>query len=62
MKNWKPWEHLHTRDHDGSDELKDMMNFTNSNAFPATFERYDNMKHSPNERRPSAAIHPEEKL
>ena len=51
MKSWKPWEFLHTRDSDPNDDLRDMVNFSNSNPFPATFERYDNMKHSPHERR-----------
>ncbi len=42
MKSWKPWEFLHTRDSEENDDLRDMINFSNSNPFPATFERYDN--------------------
>ena len=42
MKTWKPWEFLHTRDSEENEVLRDMINFSNSNPFPATFERYDN--------------------
>ena len=42
MKSWKPWEFLHSRDSEENDDLRDMVNFSNSNPFPATFERYDN--------------------
>ena len=61
MKNWKPWEFLLTRDSDFSEDLRDTMNFSNGNPFPVVFERYDTTKHSPHERSPTAAVHPEEK-
>ena len=60
MKSWKPWEYLLTRDSAEDEELSNYLNFTNENPFPATFERYDDMKHTPAERRPSAAVHPED--
>ena len=61
MKNWKPWEYLQTDDYQDKEILQNFMNFTSGNNMPATYERYDNMKHTPAERRPSAAIHPEDK-
>ena len=60
MKSWKPWEFLHNRDQEENDDLRDMINFSNSNPLPATFERYDNQKHSAHERRQTAALHPED--
>ena len=60
MKSWKPWEFLHTRDYDDKEALVDMLNFTATNPFPTTFERYDNMKHTPSPRRASAGVHPED--
>ena len=41
--------------------MQDFMNFASGNPIPATYERYDNMKHTPAPRRPSAGIHPEDK-
>ena len=35
------------------------MNFTNADPFPATFERFDDAKHTAGPRRPSAGLHPE---
>ena len=60
MKNWKPWEYLHTRDYADKENHQMYMNFVSGNPFPATFERYDNMKHTPNKRTASASVHPED--
>ena len=59
MKRWKPWEYLHTNDFENKEAMRSMLNFNNSNPFPEAYERYDNQKHEANERRPSAAVHPE---
>ena len=61
MKNWKPWEHLLTEDYEDKENSTGFMNFTNDNPFAETFENYDTEKHTPGERKPSAAMHPEDK-
>ena len=61
MKNWKPWEYLHTRDYAEKEAMQGFTNFNNANPFPQAYERYDNMKHTANPRKPSAAVHPEDK-
>ena len=60
MKNWKPWEYLHTDDYQDKEMLMNMMNFKSGDPFPATFESYDAQKHTPAPRRASAAVHPED--
>jgi NADH dehydrogenase (ubiquinone) 1 alpha subcomplex subunit 5 len=35
MKNWKPWEYLHTRDFEDKEILNDFMSFKNGNPFPS---------------------------
>ena len=60
MKNWKPWEYLQTQDYENKEMMQNIINFTSGNPMPATYERYDNQKHVPSERRPSAAVHPED--
>ena len=60
MKNWKPWEYLHTRDYEDKESMQNFLNFTSGNPFASTFEKYDAEKHTPHERRPSAAVHPED--
>ena len=60
MKNWRPWEYLQTDDYQDKEMMNNFMNFTSGNQMPATYERYDNMKHTAAERRPSAAVHPED--
>jgi hypothetical protein len=60
MKTWKPWEYLHTKDFEAKEELQNFLNFKDTDPFATTFERYDNMKHEPNARKPSAFIHPED--
>ena len=59
MKNWKPWEYLHTRDFEEKEVLNDMLSFRSGDVFAQHYERYDDQKHTPNERRPSAGVHPE---
>lgn len=61
MKNWKPWEFLATEDYEDKEMMQAMMNFTRGNPMGATFESYDAEKHTPEERQPSAGIHPEDK-
>ena len=61
MKQWKPWESLVTRDFAEKEAMQSMLNFTRGNPFPATFERFDNQHHGPGPRRPTAAVHPEDK-
>ena len=61
MKSWRPWEFLGTRDADGKEELHDMLAFTRANPFPANYERFEDDFHTPAPRRPSAAVHPEDK-
>ena len=61
VKSWKPWEWLATRDAGGKEQMQDMLNFTRGNPFPATFERFEDAHHSAVPRRPSAALHPEDK-
>ena len=60
MKQWKPWEVLATKDQEDKEFNQDMLNFNNADPFPSKFETYDNMKHTPEPRRPSAAVHPED--
>ena len=60
MKNWKPWEYLHTDDYQDKEMMMNMMNFKSGDPFPATFESYDAQKHTPAPRRASAAVHPED--
>jgi len=62
MKSWKPWEQLSTRDFEGKEELQNMLNFTRANPFPATSESFEDDYHTAAPRRPSAAVHPEDKL
>lgn len=59
MKNWKPWEHIFSEVED-KEELVNMMNIRNDNPFPSINEQYDNMHHARPQRRPSAAVHPED--
>ena len=59
MKSWKPWESI-TNDFEHKEILQNFLNFKNGDPFPTTFERYDNQKHTPEERRPSAFVHPEQ--
>ena len=61
MKKWKPWEHLGTRDAAEKEALRDMLNFVRGNPFPATYENFEDDYHTAAPRRPSAAIHPEDK-
>ena len=61
MKSWKPWETLNTDDFDGKDELKDLLAMSRVHPFPVEFERFEDDYHAPEPRRPSAAIHPEDK-
>lgn len=61
MKSWKPWETIGTRDFEGKEELQNMLNFTRANPFPATNERFEDDYHTAVPRRPSAAVHPEDK-
>ena len=61
MKNWKPWEFLQTRDYGDKESMQNFLNFTSGNPFPATFERYDNQKHTAHARYETASVHPEDK-
>ena len=61
MKNWKPWETLLTKDHDEKALIHQFANFSFAHPYPDSFERYDTMQHTPDARRPSAALHPEDK-
>ena len=38
-----------------------MLNFTGGDPMAQTYERYDNMKHTPGARQPSAGMHPEDR-
>ena len=61
MKNWKPWEYLASRDYENKEQMNAFLNFNNGNPFPQAFEHYDDLKHTANPRKPSAAVHPEDK-
>jgi hypothetical protein len=61
MKSWKPWEQLHTRDFEEKEELQQMLAFTRANPFPANYENFEDDFHTAAPRRPSAAVHPEDK-
>ena len=61
MKNWKPWEYLHTRDYSDKEMMHRFSNFSFAHPFADSFEKYDEMKHSRGDRRPSAGMHPEDK-
>ena len=60
MKNWRPWEYLQTQDYEDKEMMQNFMNFTSGNYMMSQYERYDNMKHTPEERRPSAGVRPED--
>jgi hypothetical protein len=59
MKSWKPWEYLYS-EIDEKESLLNMLNIRNDNPFPTINETFDNMRHNKPERRPSAAVHPED--
>lgn len=59
MKSWKPWEYIFSEIQD-KEILTNMMNIRIDNPFPGVSERYDNMRHSKPDRKPSAAVHPED--
>ena len=59
MKNWKPWEYLHTDDYEQKELMQNFLNFQSGDPFPATFEQYDNMKHESGARKPSAGVNAE---
>ena len=59
MKNWKPWEYLHTDDYEQKELMQNFLNFQSGDPFPATFETYDNMKHESKGRQPSAGVNAE---
>jgi hypothetical protein len=61
MKQWQPWSYLCTRDFAEKDAMQSVLNFTRGNPFPATFERHDDAHHTAAPRRPTAAVHPEDK-
>jgi len=52
---------LNTRDFEEKEELQEMLNFSTANPFPATHESFEDDYHVPAPRRPSAAVHPEDK-
>ena len=61
MRSWKPGEELETRDGEGKEALQNFLNFSRSNPFPATSESFEDDFHTAAPRRPSAAVHPEDK-
>ncbi len=61
MKNWKPWEYLMTRDYEEKETMNMLMNVSNSNPLPGTFDRFDDARHVANARAASAHVHPENK-
>jgi len=61
MKNWKPWDHLRARDDADKEMVHRFSNFSFAHPFPDAYEAYDEMKHEAGVRRPSAAMHPEDK-
>lgn len=61
MKRWKPWEFITTRDTEEKESMLDMLNFVQGDPFPATFENFEDAYHTAPPRRPSAALHPEDK-
>ena len=60
MKNWQPWSWLYAKDEAEEMQLEKMLNFRRGNPFPVSFDRFDDDKHGPGPRQPSAAIHPEQ--
>ena len=61
MKSWKPWETLNTNDFDDKEELMNLMAMSRTHPFPVEFERFEDDYHAPSSRRPTAAVHPEDK-
>lgn len=61
MKTWKPWETIGTRDVEAKAEMQDMLNFVKGDPFPATYENFKDAHHTAAPRRPTAALHPEDK-
>jgi exonuclease I len=60
MKSWKPWEYVYSEIQE-KEQLLNMMNLRNDNPFPSVSETYENIRTNRPERRPSAAVHPEDK-
>ncbi len=61
MKNWKPWEMLYEQP-ENKEEMINLINARGDNPFPTSFENFDNIRHDPPKRRPSANLHPEENM
>ena len=59
MRNWKPWEYLFSEITD-KESMLNLINIRGDNPFPAHFESFDDMRHDPPKRKPSAALHEEE--
>ena len=60
MKNWKPWTYLMVDETDKT-MMNDLMNVTSGQPFANNFETPEDGKHTGVPRRPSAALHPEDK-
>ncbi len=60
MKSWRPWEYIYSEVEE-KEQLLNMLNLRNDNPFPSVSETYENLRANRPERRPSAAVHPEDK-
>jgi hypothetical protein len=59
MKNWKPWEYLHTKDFSENETKSDFANFVSGNPFPAPW--VDPTQWKRDGRKDTAGVHPEDK-
>jgi hypothetical protein len=59
MKSWRPWEFIFS-EVDEKEMLVNLMNIRNDNPFPAVAEQYETARTNRPQRRPSAAVHPED--
>ena len=50
-----------TRDYEEKETMNMLMNVSNSNPLPGTFDRFDDARHVANARAASAHVHPENK-
>jgi hypothetical protein len=61
VKKWQPWNWIYEKDENEEYELERMMNFRRGNPWPVSFDSFEDAKHTPAARKPSAALHPEDK-
>ena len=60
MKNWKPWEYIQGEVGE-KESMINMLNIRNDNPFPTSEDHYKDQRHDRPGRKPSAALHPEDR-